>query len=103
MKHPFDESQIAGIRKWVSTREPHVQECFAKYPPGLYRCRYGSVNQVALLIGFDEDPNTKSFTARIEVLEEYNPGLGFEREVFGIDLQNLTPISIVEMGVSKGA
>ena len=60
-----------------------VQEMCASHPPdNLYRLT--TTDQIVTLASYSEDG-----TVRVDVDEEHNPGILMERQVFGIDINDL--------------
>ena len=81
---------------WVASRPDGVRELAARFPPWkLYRL--STTKQRVFVIGFFED-----LTLRVAVTKEYNFLVTCERQVFGIDPDNLTecdlPVGLMDPG-----
>ncbi len=74
--------------KWFLSRPKKVQEVILKYPPGS-KYKLESSGHIVILYSYEEEENGDCEKCSVLVLHEYNPGLLFERKVFGIDLKDL--------------
>src|ERR1700733_11826949 len=85
------KEQLAGWNKWVMDRPLHVRVIAERFEPwSLYRMQ--STDHRVTLVSFDEEEN-KRVTLRVNVSAEFN-FVSFERCVFGIDPDDLTPCEL---------
>ena len=76
---------LADLEKWLDANS-EVRELAERFP--FYKLYYlKTANQRVYPIGYSENG-----TLRVVVLEKFNPGIAFEREVFGILPENLEEI-----------
>ena len=76
------EINQAGFKEWLQGRSDIILDMVKRYPPDvLYRMK--STGQRVTIIAYAEDG-----TVRVLVSGDYNAVL-FEREVFGVHLENL--------------
>jgi hypothetical protein len=55
-----------------------------------------STGRIVTLVSYDEDRNGDCHTATVEVARDDNPGLLFERQVFGVEFDELEPVNPLE-------
>lgn len=80
-------AQKTAYRHWLASRRPAVRAILKRFDIwSLYRLK--PTGQYVLLRGVDEHEDG-SFTARVDVTSEWNSGLLFDRQVFGIALDEL--------------
>lgn len=92
--------QEAGYREWVQSRPPHVRVVAERFDPwSLYRLKTTGDRVTALSFGEGEDD---AVTVRVLVSGEFNFTL-FEREVFGINPDDLEPCALPEAGERLGS
>lgn len=83
-------AELAEFAEWLAERPPVVQELAARLDPwSLFLLK--TTGQRVTIVAYGEDG-----TVRVEVSACVNPGLLFERTVFGIDPDDLEPCDIPE-------
>lgn len=84
------EAEIAEFAEWLKDRPAIIQELAARLDPwSLYLLK--TTGQRVTLVAYAEDG-----TVRVDVAACVNPGLLFERTVFGVNPDNLEPCDIPE-------
>jgi hypothetical protein len=82
------EAEIAEFAEWLAERPPVVQELAARLDPwSLFLLK--TTGQRVAIVAYGEDG-----TVRVEVSACVNPGLLFDRTVFGINPDDLEPCDI---------
>lgn len=91
-------------KEWLKTRPLEIQEAYKKRPGGGRLYRLTTTGHIVVIYSYAESgapfkceycPETHitdEVTVTVLVLEKYNPGLVFERRVFGIKLDELEEI-----------
>lgn len=76
---------------WVQARPASVREVAEKvFPWKLYRLKPSG--HIVTLYSIDEPLDGSTPTLKVQVLNQFNPNLAFERTVFGIRLEDLEEI-----------
>ncbi len=84
------EAELAEFAEWLKDRPAIIQELAARIDPwSLYLLK--TTGQRVTLVAYAEDG-----TVRVDVAACVNPGLLFERTVFGVNPDNLEPCDIPE-------
>ncbi len=52
-----------------------------------------STGRIVTLVSYDEEKNGDCYTATVDVSREDNPGVLFERQVFGVEFDELEPVN----------
>jgi hypothetical protein len=98
MKRPLSEEAV--IKKlqqspWYKALSEKVRARVDAYPP-TKKYRMKATGRIVTLVSYDEDKNGDCHTATVEVSRDDNPGLRFERQVFGVEFDELEPINPLE-------
>lgn len=96
--HPWTKEGEAAARaalhasEWYQTRPDFIKAAIDQCPPYfLYRLNRNNV----YLYSYEENGEHEPVTVKVIVAEEWNPaGLFMERMVFGVSLDELTPIAL---------
>lgn len=95
-----DEEQQAGYAAWVAERPPHVRVVAERFQPwGLYRMKSTGHRVIVLSFGESED---QSVTLTVHISADFNH-LMFERQVFGINPDDLEPCDLPAPDEPTGA
>lgn len=87
-----EPEQEAGWKEWVAGRPPNVRAVAERFEPwSLYRMK--DTGQRVTISSFGEGKDGK-VSLTVDVRAQFNPGLDFERGVFGIDPDNLEPCDV---------
>lgn len=97
---PWTKEQEAEAREnlekdeWFLSRPPRIQEAIRKRPPFfLYNMSSGSN---CYLYSYSEPKDDADpVTVLVNVTLQWNTSLAFERQVFGVSLDDLTPIRLM--------
>ena len=82
------QERIEEWNAWVAERPEKVRLVAERFQPwNLYRLK--SSGHDVTIYSFDEPKGDEPITLNVLVLHEYNPGLAFERRVFGIEPDDL--------------
>lgn len=90
----WTEAQVAQWEAWVASRPPAVQARCRSHPPNqLYHLKNSL--QIVPIYSYEEQQDGSCDTCAILVLHEHNPHLylAFERKVFGVSFDDLTPVN----------
>lgn len=92
--------QLAGYRKWVKSRPPNVRAVAERFEPwSLYR--FKDTDQRVTIVSFGEEQDG-SVTLTVMVSAEFNFTM-FERQVFGVNPDNLEPCELPAENEPTGA
>ena len=82
---PWTEQEQKGWDDWVSGRPECIQKMCASHPPNtLYKIK--ATGHIVFIMSYFENN-----TIKVQVSNEYNPNIAFERDVFGLSLKDLEP------------
>ena len=89
-------SEEAVIKKlqqstWYKALSKKVRARVDAYPP-TKKYRMKSTGRIVTLVSYDEDTNGGCHTATVDVSRDDNPNLLFERQVFGVEFDELEPL-----------
>jgi hypothetical protein len=95
MKRPLSEKAV--IKKlqqsaWYKALSEKVKARVDAYPP-TKRYRMKATGRIVTLVSYDEDTNDDCHTVTVDVSRDDNPGLLFERQVFGVEFDELEPVN----------
>ncbi len=86
---PMTKIEELKASEWFKSRPPAVKKAVEKHPPHLiYRMK--STGHRVRLYSYSEKDG-KCTECQVLVLKDLNPGIIFERRVFGIELDDLMP------------
>ena len=93
-------SEEAVIKKlqqsaWYKAVSDKVRERVDAYPP-TKKYRMKTTGRIVTLVSYDEDKNGDRNTATVDVSRDDNPSLLFERQVFGVEFDELEPVNPLE-------
>jgi hypothetical protein len=93
-------SEEAVIKKlqqspWYKALSEKVRTRVDAYPP-TKKYRMKATGRIVTLVSYDEDKKGNCNTVTVEVSRDENPELLFEREVFGVEFDELEPVSPLE-------
>ena len=90
------EEQRTGYAAWVEERPTLVRDVARRFQPWrLYRMASTGSRVVVLAFGEAEDPTEAGpVTLRVGIFGRFNEFLTFERQVFGIKPDDLTPCEV---------
>jgi hypothetical protein len=91
MKRQLSEEAI--IKKlhesaWYKALSEKVRERVNAYPP-TKKYKMKATGRIVTLVSYDEDKNGDCNTVTVDVSRDDNPSLLFEREVFGVEFDEL--------------
>jgi hypothetical protein len=98
MKRPMsEEAVIKKLQKsaWYKALSEKVRARVDAYPP-TKRYRMKATGRIVTLVSYGEDTNGDCNTVTVEVSREDNPGILFEREVFGVEFDELEVVTTPE-------
>jgi hypothetical protein len=98
MKRPLSEEAV--IKKlqqspWYKALSEKVRARVDAYPP-TKKYRMKATGRIVTLVSYDEDKKGNCNTVTVEVSRDENPELLFEREVFGVEFDELEPVNPLE-------
>jgi hypothetical protein len=98
MKRQLSEAAI--IKKlqqsaWYKALSEKVRERVDAYPP-TKKYRMKATGRIVTLVSYDEDKNGDCNTVTVEVSQDNNPSLLYERQVFGVEFDELEPVTPLE-------
>ena len=93
-------SEEAVIKKlqqsaWYKALSDKVRARVDAYPP-TKKYRMKTTGRIVTLVSYDEDKNGDRNTATVDVSRDDNPSLLFERQVFGVEFDELEPVNPLE-------
>jgi hypothetical protein len=104
MKRQLSEKAVLEKLKrstWYKALSEKVRERVDAYPP-TKKYRMKATGRIVTLVSYDEDKNGDCNTVTVDVSRDDNPGLLFERQVFGVEFNELEPaVFIKEAGRDK--
>jgi hypothetical protein len=89
-----EEAVIKKLQKsaWYKALSEKVRERVDAYPP-TKKYKMKSTGRIVTLVSYDEDKNGDCNTVTVDVSRDDNPGLLMEREVFGVEFDELEPVN----------
>jgi hypothetical protein len=89
-----EEAVIKKLRKsvWYNALSEKVRKRVDAYPP-TKKYKMKSTGRIVTLVSYDEDKNGECNTVTVDVSRDDNPGLLLEREVFGVEFDELEPVN----------
>jgi hypothetical protein len=92
-----EEAVIKKLQQsaWYKALSEKVKERVDAYPP-TKKYRMKSTGRIVTLVSYDEDKSGDCNTATVGVSREDNPGVLFERQVFGVEFDELEPVNPLE-------
>jgi hypothetical protein len=93
MKRRLSEKAVLEKLKrstWYKALSEKVRERVDAYPP-TKKYRMKETGRIITLVSYDEELNGECNSATVEVSYDDNPGLLFERRVFGVKFDELEP------------
>jgi hypothetical protein len=93
-RHLSEEAVIKKLQQsaWYKALSEKVRERVDAYPP-TKKYKMKSTGRIVTLVSYDEDKNGDCNTVTVDVSREDNPGLFMEREVFGVEFDELEPVN----------
>jgi hypothetical protein len=90
-------SEEAVIKKlqqsaWYKALSEKVRKRVDAYPP-TKKYRMKTTGRIVTLVSYDEDKNGDCNSVTVDLSRDDNPRLLFEREVFGVEFDELEPIN----------
>jgi Ser-tRNA(Ala) deacylase AlaX len=90
-------SEEAVIKKlqqsaWYKALSEKVRKRVDAYPP-TKKYRMKTTGRIVTLVSYDEDKNGDCNSVTVDLSRDDNPSLLFEREVFGVEFDELEPIN----------
>jgi hypothetical protein len=90
-------SEEAVIKKlqqspWHKALSEKVRARVDAYPP-TKKYRMKATGRIVTLVSYDEDKKGNCNTVTVEVSRDENPELLFERDVFGVEFDELEPVN----------
>jgi hypothetical protein len=92
-----EKAVIEKLKKsaWYKALSDKVRERVDTYPP-TKKYRMKTTGRIVTLVSYDEDKNGDCNTATVDVSRDDNPSLLFERQVFGVEFNELEPVNPLE-------
>jgi hypothetical protein len=93
-RHLSEETVIKKLQQsaWYKALSDKVREQVNAYPP-TKKYKMKSTGRIVTLVSYDEDKNGDCNTVTVDVSRDDNPELLFEREVFGVEFDELELIN----------
>jgi hypothetical protein len=89
-----EEAVIKKLQQspWYKALSEKVRARVDAYPP-TKKYRMKATGRIVTLVSYDEDKKGNCNTVTVEVSRDENPELLFEREVFGVEFDELEPVN----------
>jgi hypothetical protein len=92
-----EEAVIKKLQQsaWYKALSEKVRARVDAYPP-TKKYRMKATGRIVTLVSYDEDKKGNCNTVTVEVSRDENPELLFERQVFGVEFDELEPVNPLE-------
>jgi hypothetical protein len=89
-----EEAVLEKLKKsaWFKALSDKVKERVDAYPP-TKKYIMKSTGRIVTIVSYDEGKNGDCNTATVEVSRDDNPSLLYERQVFGVEFDELEPVN----------
>jgi hypothetical protein len=93
-RHLSEKAVLEKLKKseWYKALSEKVRERVNIYPP-TKKYKMKATGRIVTLVSYDEDKKGDCNTATVDVSRDDNPSLLVEREVFGVEFDELEPVN----------